>query len=182
MSVEHDIKMAWQGIGNGEAPPPLRGSAARFDRSIRRRNMGEYAAGALVIAAFAAIGATTSAPLIALACALIVAGSGVVLWQLHRRESRQPSPASWEATPLIAHHRAQLARQHAALGSVALWYLAPLAPGLALFFHASTPSDQPWDLLAKLAATVALFVATWWVNRRAATDLAEQIAELDRLV
>lgn len=184
MTHEQDLKTAWQAGGGGAAlpsPAELHKAASRFDRRVRNRNLREYVAGIAVIAWFGFVAATTPLPLLKLACGLIVAGTLIVLWQLHRRGAAADTPAAMGAASLIAHQRAQLARQHAALESVLWWYLAPLMPGLLLFLYAAAPSDNPRSALISLVICAAIFGGVWWLNQHGAARLAKQIAELDAL-
>lgn len=105
-------------------------------------------------------------------------GTLVVLWQLWRRGRSEPIPSG---APVIAHHRAQLERQRAALASVFWWYLLPLLPGLALFLYAAAPTREPWIGAASATFCAVVFVGVWWLNHRAARALAGEVAELTAL-
>ena len=181
--TEDEVKAAWMRGGATVPPSPqgLRAAAARFDRGIRRRNAVEYIAGAAGIAFFAWIGLSETAPLLRLACLLTVLGGLTVMWQLHRRSSPLADPVGTVAMTLIAHRRAQLARQRDALESVVWWYLLPLAPGVAMFSYAVAPARTLAHNVFAAAVVLFVFTGVWWLNRRAAADLAEEIAELDAL-
>lgn len=166
--------------------------AAKFQRQIRFRNAREYAAGAVVAAIFGRqmIQAGTPGPVRA-ACALIVAGTAVVLVQIRRRGAASDVPAPLGAATIehLRHHRAELERQRDLLANVGRWYLGPLLPGVLAFFVAVTASRPipPEDRLAIWAITAAmmlgavgLFAGIFALNRRAAAALQKEIDALPK--
>lgn len=183
-----DLKQAWQSEAAASPPPALeevRRSADRFYRQIRARNRREYIAAGIVTALFALVGIVDPGPVTKAAALLVILGTAVIAWQLHRRGSIAPPPAEAGLT-LAAHQRAQLVRQRDALNSVALWYLLPMVPGLALFGVASAIEAGPpyrfdvWDL-AFLVFLVVIFAGIWWLNLYAARHIQAEIDELDQL-
>lgn len=183
---------AWQNAASEASfsdPAACAARASKFERTIRRRNLIEYAAGALVIVLFAAssAGATFRGEwLIALSMALTVVGAGFVMWGLHRRASnldRRPED------PCVLHLRRQYERQFEALRDVPKWYLGPLVPGMALFYISvtlGTAEVTGWaaamdGILWPVAATVGLFGAIALANWIAARSLKKKIDEIDAL-
>ena len=180
----NDPKSLWQEQAVTVAaftPEDLRARLVRQRRTLRLRNLVEYVAGAVVMAAFGVIAAIWDDVLVRAAAGLIMLGVVVSLWQLHRRASAAPVPAEGD---LLAFHRQQLARQLAALRSVWLWYLGPLVPGMTLFVFArfrDLPPGQVWPPVLGTAWMVACFGAIWLINHLAARRLARQIEDLDRI-
>jgi hypothetical protein len=124
-------------------------------------------------------------PLAAAGAALVVLGTMLVAWQLHSRASAEVPPAGDAGEPILAHQRAQLARQRDALARVGLWYLGPLAPGLLLMMLAPVlrrglAALSPEIGLA-LAINALVFGGIWWLNRLAARGLQAAIDDLDAL-
>lgn len=170
-------------------PALVQTRAAKFERTIKRRNILEYAAGALAATLFgaqaigaAAIGETLLAAAGAL-CALCVL---VVLWQLHQRASYRAAPP--EAS-CLEHLRAQYQRQYEALRSVPRWYLGPLALGLLGTYAAmayTSAQMNGWDKAIEgigqpVLYTAAFFVAVGALNLFAARGLKRQIDQIDAL-
>ena len=161
----------------------------RLTRNVRIRNAIEYVAGALVIVLFggSAVGAMIKGEwLIGFSLALVVAGTLVILWNLHKRASnlvRLPEEAC------LAHLRRQYAHQYAALRAVPLWYIGPLVPGVALLYIAiGTRVAERTDfvttiegLLGPAAVTFGIFGVFIAANLLAARGLKRKIAELDAL-
>jgi hypothetical protein len=163
------------------SPDELRARLNRQQRTVRMRNLVEYVAGLLVIVFFAFLGIGEENELVRAGAILVVLGTAVVLWQLHRRASAAPVPAEGD---LMAFQRQQLVRQHAALKSVPLWYLGPFAPGLGLLtfarFRDVTPADAAGPIFG-VVWIVAVFAGVWLLNHVAARRLARQIETLDRI-
>jgi hypothetical protein len=185
------IQQAWQSSAADPQLPALadlRAGADRFHRVVRRRNLIEYAACVLVVVFFS-LGAFRMHPLAAqIGAALIVIGTCVVAWQLHRRASAIAPPAADAARTILQHQRAQLARQRDALAQVGLWYLAPLVPGMLLILFAPIFHHGPAALLHMPAGAAfaigvnfLVFGGVWWLNRHAARRLQKMIDELDAL-
>ncbi|MDN3645441.1 hypothetical protein QWY75_04360 [Pontixanthobacter aestiaquae] len=171
------------------APDEFRSKQTMFEKRIRRRNMVEYAAGALVIAVFGWVGWLTFSVgeyFVSTSWFAMIACTVVVLLNLRRVGS--PLPHNPEIS-CQAHLRAQMVHQHKAISSVGRWYIGPFIPGMFLVFAAMaelTARTTGWVIAlggisgpAVFSGGIMLFVA--WLNRRAARDLAIRIAELDRL-
>src|SRR5687767_3044476 len=131
---EPDLKSLWQSQEPEETPMALdeiRIHAGRFQRRIRFRNAIEYAAGLIVVPAFAAWAWTAPDVITKAGAALTVIGALFCLWQLHVRGGARPAPEA-SAAALLDFHRRELVRQRDALRSVWLWYLGPFVPGMLL--------------------------------------------------
>lgn len=160
-----------------------------FTRRIRWRNWIEHAAGVLVIAMFAnsSVASVVAGEwLIGLSLALVVVGTIVVMWNLHRRASnldRLPEE------PCLAHLRRQYERQYIALRAVPVWYIGPLLPGVVLLYAViTTRVAEKTDIvtaiegmLAPAAVTFGIFAVVIAVNMLAARALKRKIDELDAL-
>ncbi len=167
----------------------LRARSQAFRGKVSRRNLREYIAGAVVIALFSWYATFPSAttPMWPIGCVLIVAGTLVVSWNLHRYGARAtPAEASLDA--LIDFHRAELVRQRDALTSVWLWYLMPFAPGVILIFAdmwlgaAARTSPLRASIGVGFAAFVfiAVGVGTVLLNLLGAAWIQRRIDDLDR--
>lgn len=184
---EQDLKQLWKSQPAETAAfstSELRARALAFQRRIARRNLLEYAAGAVVIAWYSVRFWLHPSLLVRTGCVLVVLGVGVVLHQLHRRAgSRTPPPESLGMSSLTF-HRAELVRQRDALRDVWLWYIAPFVPGMAvLMWGLETELARPqsaWRGPVTQLAMVAVAVGVVWLNRRAAKKLQVEIDALDR--
>ena len=191
MTGPDPIIQAWQASA-AEAPLPaldeLRSGANRFHRQIQLRNRVEYGASVLVVLCFTAYVFLLPDPIARIGAALVVLGTLLVVWQLHRRASPVDVPAVEAALPLLAHQRMQLVRQRDALRKVWLWYLLPFAPGLAVMMFGPTLARDPgallhmgWDNSVSMLVIAAVFAGIWWLNRRAANKMQKAIDEIDAL-
>jgi hypothetical protein len=132
---EDDIKKLWQTQATESLSMPLeelQRKAKMFRSRIRRRNIREYVAAAILIVWVGSGLLRFSTPLNRAAQIAIIAGAVYVVWQLRRRGSTAILPVEASASNWIDFHRRQLERQRDALRSVWKWYLAPLIPGIAL--------------------------------------------------
>ena len=191
MSPEDHARNQWQTEEEVQLPDieTLRARTRKFHRQIARRNALEYLAGAFLIAAFG--GMLVLLPLwpFQLAAGVSLAGVCYVMWQLHARASyRKLDERMLGAQSLVDHRRGELVRQRDALAGIFGWYLAPLLPGLLLFYGAPflmVPMADwqmpPLRIVAFLLGTLALFAAIWVANQVAARRLQDQIDELDAL-
>ena len=186
------LRALWQGT---PAPTPvpdvsrLLGRERAFRRSIALRNATEHTAAALVVVTFVRMGiAAEGATLVRLACALIAAGAVFVSWKIWIDGRNLPKPDAAATTAAhLAHHRAALERQIALLGTVPRWYLAPFAPGLALFLvgvalesplSSAPPSVQATVVGGMAGVCTLVFAAVAWLNRRATRKLQAELAAL----
>lgn len=192
MSASDTIRRAWQGSGNDGEPPALdkvRKDADRFYRVVRRRNRLEYLACALIVPIFGWGALVGSDPVYRAGCLLVVLGTLLVAWQLHRKAAAVAPPEAAAAQPILAHQRAQLARQRDALAGIWLWYLGPLAPGLLVLLFRKPLAQGPAALLSlgfgawlSIAVGFGMFAFLGWVNHRESRRLDGQVKEIDMLL
>ena len=161
--------------------------ATRFERTIRRRNAFEYAAGVVVVLGFgwAAVEAfRLGETLIGVALGSLALVVPAVLWVLHRRGAnlpRRPESSCRE------HLRAQLVRQYRLLRSAPLWYVGPLVPGSLLLYYAigsRVAEKAGWSaalsgMAAPAAVTFGLYALIAAGNWFGAKGLKRQIDQLD---
>ena len=192
MSDPDPVKQAWQASAAAPALPDLaavRSGANLFYRRIRLRNAIEYAACVLVVICFSAY--VLFLPLLAMriGAAMVVLGTLVVAWQLHRLASAAPPPDRAAAEPILVHQRAELARQRDALAGIFTWYLLPLIPGMlvmmigpGLAHGVSGLLHAPRAMWIALTLAAATFTGVWLLNRRGAAQLGKLIDEIDALI
>lgn len=166
------------------SPGQLRSGATRLRRRVVLRNALEYAVCALVIAGFAFHFVRFPAPFMRVGSVLVIAGTLVVAWQLHRRASSTPLPGDAGARSWLDFQRAQLMRQRDALRSAWLWYIGPLVPGVVVFrwgveteLGAGAPFARGW--LAD-AAIAAVFLGVLALNLYGARKLQRRLDALER--
>ena len=187
-----DIKKLWRNQKTEDSTVTLddiRKRAEKFQSRIRRRNLREYIAAAVVVVVFGLYIWIFPGWMIKTGSALSIAAALFVSWQLHKRASAYTPPQDDSATSLLEFHRRELVRQRDALKSVWLWYLAPCVPGIVLIvlgrylqFHVSSRSIL-WDhqIIILCAIIVVLVLATiWLLNAWVAEKLQRQIDEFDR--
>jgi len=183
-----DIKAIWRDQKTETISMPtaeLRLKAEKMQTRIRWRNGVEYAASVVVVAAFGYGAWRSPFPLVQFGCLLVVLGTFVLVYQLHRRGSAVEPPVGVSASQFLSFHREQLARQRDALRSVALWYIGPLLPGLAVLMTAPVFSPKFHDHWLRFALgcvpVVVIIVGVWLLNRWAARRLQTQIDALDTM-
>jgi Flp pilus assembly protein TadB len=181
--AEDEAPSLWRGQGltplQPLPPEELARQAHQLQDTVARRNRREVLASALITPVFLFYAWYFPHWLTKLGALLTVAGTGVVMWQLHRRARARPLPEAL-AGSLMEFHRAELARQRDALRSVWRWYIGPLVPGLVLFLCGRQIENGSWQPAA--FAIVALLLAGVVVlNLHAARRLQRQIDKLDQL-
>jgi hypothetical protein len=153
-------------------------SMKRFDRSIFRRNFGEYSAGLVLLFYFGwnlSAGRSVAFSLVASVCVLVVLGS--LCWQHRNLRLLDPSADA------RAFHAAMLARidkQLLLLGH-RFWYLMPLC--IPFFWGIlSDTNDSSSGWVRDLAVLAALFAAAAWLNENwGVRRLREERAKIERL-
>jgi hypothetical protein len=184
------MKNLWQSQKTEITPMSLNeihSKARKFQTRIRWRNGREFAGGLLAAAFMAYFAWHASDGLNRTAACLCIAGITWVMIQLHRRGSARNLPSEMGNASYLDFHRRELERQRDLLGSVWSWYLAPLAPGLALFIAGGLTAAPGHLQHARLfvggyaAFVVLVFGSIVWLNRRAARHLQTSIDQLNAL-
>lgn len=190
MSDRDPFRDLWAGQQTGVFSMPLeeiRRKAQGFQKTIRWRNMREYAASVLVIGIFGWMAVIIPEPVVKAGCILTVLGALYVCWKLHTMAGVAGVAELIAAESLTDFHRKELLRQRAALASVWRWYLLPFVPGALVFvLGVSLSPDNPAPLAVKLGVLAfavlieaAVFGAVWWLNAQAVKALDAEIAELE---
>ena len=189
MSDPDLVKQVWKASITEPMLPDLatvRASAKRFYRQVRRRNAMEYSACIIVVIWFSGCAVFLQSLAMRIGALMIVLGTLIVAWQLHRIASPAIPPEGASAEPVLIHQRAQLVRQRNAVASVFYWYLLPLIPGMLVFILAPALSHGPASLVHApptmwivLISAIAAFVGVWLLNQRAAMRLQKRIEEID---
>ena len=180
-----DLKTLWQ-QGTPEQPPAfdldaVKARARRFEARVRRRNLLEWLAGSVVFMWFGyeALLANTTPLLVGNAMiALAAVGLSVYLWK-NGRVHIDPD-ASLDVCAYVEAQALTLDKQAKLLAQAPLWYVAPLAVGMAVRMAASMPTGDkslvPWALVVGFVTLV--FSAIVWFNLRGAKKLRREAAEL----
>lgn len=187
-SSDFEPKTLWQNQPTEHDPmtvAAIHEKARAFQAKVRRRNLFEYIACVVTIALFTPALFARGSWMMQAGGGLTIAAIVFVAWQLHLRGSAAALPASGEA--LIDFHRRELIRQRDATRSIAVWYLAPFAPGFVLFFlarwlqlhapHRPVGLDHLIIVLCAIITALACLVA-WLINQRGADRLQRRIDEL----
>jgi len=138
MNGDDPLRALWRDQPTKEIPEMtievLRERSGRLARAVATRKWGETIAGALSMLLLAALGVhVTGSPLLQLACLLLVVGEGVVIAGMWRRSTPAPAPVGAATGEFLGYYRGELARERDFLGTMARWYIAPVAPGIFLF-------------------------------------------------
>jgi hypothetical protein len=181
-----EVQALWKGQPvepKALSPEEIRGKALRFQRTVRMRNLREYAAAAIVVVVFGAYVWGANTWLSKAGPALIVLGTLYIVLQLYVRAASPPVPG---AERCVDFHRRELERQRDLLRTVPRWYLLPLVPGLSVMFV-----DRFLDAWAKggtaiamslgsALVTILIFLGVWWLNVVGARRLQREIDALAR--
>ncbi len=180
----HDMREVWQNQKvevTRMSTQELRSKAARFQRKIGRRNLREYLAAVVVVAAFSFYIWQFDSIAMRAGSVLVIAGTLFVVHQLRRRGSPKKLPAdvTWESC--LDFHRQELERQRDLLRQVWRWYLLPFVPGTVVFLSGAaieSPQARAW-CLGVLASTAVVFLLVGKLNSWVANKLQRQIDELE---
>lgn len=183
---DQDLKALWRNQQMETGPMSIEQIHARaFQSRIQVRNLVEYAASALVLGIFGFYAVFFPHPLMKLGAVMVMVGTAVMAWQLHRRASARILPPGAAAGASLAFHRAELVRQRNALRSAFWWYIAPFVPGMTMFVAGmalARPGTSPGHL-APLGVLIGAYLAAWFlINRGAAKRLQAEIDDLDALM
>jgi hypothetical protein len=148
--------------------------SAALRRKLRVRNIVEYLAGLYVIAFSLRLALQAEDPMVATGMALLAAGALFVIGHMHVNGWVQAGSGGDNAAHSKDFYRAELVRQRDLLDRMWLWYLLPLAPGLALL-HVARAAANPLATAVSAAGAVAVAVVLTWLNRRAARKLQRDI-------
>ena len=157
----------------------------RFRSKIKRRNMTEYFAAALVVGIFGWLALNIPVLSVRIGAGLIILAAIYISWQLNKLASVDAGGSP--ADNLASTHRRELVRQRDALRSVWRWYLMPFVPGIVVFVLGTTieagATVPLWAVVASSVVSLgfvgAIFAGVWALNAYAARKLDEQIKALD---
>lgn len=171
----------------------LRGKAQKLEKRVWQRNLREYVASAIVVAAFAYYIWLFPSPLVRLGCVLVIAGTLFMVCVLLKKGSARNVPAQMGMRSCVEFHREELLRQRDLLRGVWTWYLLPLVPGLALFLaglfrqtmQQPNASAHAGAIIATFSFTTVVcalvFVGIGKLNQWAARKLQCEIDALDAM-
>jgi hypothetical protein len=172
----------------------LRRAATKLARRVFRRNLREYAAAAIVVAANVYYIYLFHTVFLRLGAGLIIVGILFVVMYLAKKGSAKTMEGDMERMSCVEFHRSELVRQRDLLLSVWKWYLLPLVPGLAVFIlgeYQAARAEPEFHSHAGLvtlrfgiysAFCVVLFYVVGRLNRSAAGKLQKRIDSLDALI
>jgi hypothetical protein len=162
----------------------VRKRADAFARTIRRRNMREFVAGALIVLAGLAIGVAGRGTLDRIGGGLLALGAVVVCVVLVRKGSDGPAPAPDEPTHrVLAYERHELERQAELLSHVWLWYLGPVIPGVVVLLIDGVLRNLERgrgvvDALVAALIVTLVFFGVGLLNRHGARQLRARLARI----
>lgn len=165
----------------------LRARAEQLSAGVRRRNLAEYCAGALVAAVDGYYFLHFGSLLARAGSALMLAAIAWIVLHLHQHGSTGSMPT--QALRSLDFLTAELVRQRDLLRNVWNWYLLPLIPGMTLFLLGlheingadGSPLVSERAILHTVAACVIAFALIAFANNRAAGRLQRQIDHLNSL-
>jgi purine-cytosine permease-like protein len=196
--VDQELRDLWQTQKAEERKMSLeeiRNKALNFEKTIRRRNLLEYAAAAIVLVSFGIQIFQPTPPnfMTRIAAALTVMGTIYVVYMLHTRGSAKNIPDALARASFIDFYRSSLESQRDLLRDVWRWYLLPFVPGMAAMLVSFgirdglwlTPTPSPnqlrdgFFLLVFAAVMVVLYLVLAAVNKRSARKLQAEIDALE---
>ncbi|MEL6694275.1 MAG: hypothetical protein AAFQ12_14790 [Pseudomonadota bacterium] len=168
----------------------LTAKSNHFHARIKRRNITEYIAAALVVGVFGWISFLVPVWSIKIGAVLIMVAALFVSWKLHQIGGASDPGLHSSGQSLASHHREALVRQRNALQSVWRWYLLPFAPGMLVFILGTTfETGAEIPLSAAIASSAislgfisAIFFGVHALNAHAAKKLDVEINQLDAMM
>ena len=190
MTAQDPLRDLWtsdQGEKFTMSVSELTAKSNHFHARIRRRNITEYIAAALVIGVFGWIAFLVPVWSIKIGAILIIAAALYISWKLHEIGGASDPTELTSGQSLASHHRAALVRQRDALQSVWRWYLLPFVPGMLVFTIGTTLETGTGIPLSAMLATcatslgfiTAIFYGVHALNAHAAKKLGAEIDSLD---
>ena len=188
--MANDLQQIWRAESTANTftnPEDLMDRTSAFERKVRRRNLIEYAAGGLIMLVgtpAAVMLGLIGEPGLASSVMLVVIGTGLILWNLHRRASTEKRLPEDDCR---SHLRRQYQRQADSLRKVPQWYIGPLLPGVLGIYGTialkAVGRVDAWEILTEvgrpLGFTLVFFGIVIWLNLRAARSLQRQAEELE---
>jgi hypothetical protein len=181
---ERDLRRLWQMQQDREVTMSLdaiRTHARKLETATSRRNLVEYAAGAIALVILALNLWRESNAAVAAGGAILGIGIVYVMYHLHRWGTVSPMPADLGVRDCLQFHRAELERQRDLLRSVWYWYLLPFVPGAVVILIARAIERPDRRVLALVVgvAFVVGFVLVGKLNETGARRIQRAIDRLD---
>ena len=182
---QNDLNRLWQDQPAKEVSmtiDDIHNRARRWQRTVGRRNLLEYAAALFVIVTISVRLWYEANPVMVTGGVLLMLGTLYVVYHLHRWGSARPMPADAALTDCLGFHRAELVRQRDLLRGVWWWYLLPFVPGSALLLIGRVIERPDRRLLALGVAAVFVvsFTLVGKLNEYGARKLQRAIDALDQ--
>ena len=184
---EVELKELWRGSAaenQAMSIEQLRNRAAKFQRSVRLRDMVEYVACVLVVIAFGAYIWIFPNYLSKIGSAVMVAATVFVAFQLRKHAVGRNLPPKNSTVSLAEFHKMELMRRRDLLKKSWKLLVGPLMPGMLLFL-AGIANEHPEAELPALMFSgfvvvmgLAISLGNMWYARR----LQRDIDVLDTLV
>jgi hypothetical protein len=179
-----DLKTVWQSQHPEETQMSLdeiRTKARNFERKIRRRNLREYIAAAVIAAGFLFFAWHAQSTILRVGYLSMAAGGLLFAYELHRRGSSRTEPKALGTSGCLDFYLRQLERQRTLLDESWKWMIW-LIPGLVVLMAGAIANGLVGKALPFLAVT-CLWFGTWlWMmlhrNKRKARALQQEIDEL----
>ena len=182
---ELDLKALWNAQEPGEELSVdidvIQARAAEFESKVRRRNILEWMASALLVlwVGYDALGTTDTLQLVG-QIIIIFAAIGVSAYLYLRGRVTMEIDPTCDTRSYVEAVASSLDAQAKLLDRVPIWYLAPFAIGLAVQFVGYMPPDgaptATWWVVVSSVGTVFLVIA--WLNLSRARSLRREAVEL----
>ncbi len=182
---DHEIRVVWQSQTTGTHHPDveeIRTKWRNMERRMRRNRIGFFVALVLSSVVIVSIAVLFANALLVGGAVLAVGGVTFLGYEVTQHHRRRPAVENG-AAPSISYELALLTHQLEFHQKRLWWRVLSLAPGGVLFFTGfavSRPDLAPF-IYFQLATFVIVVMAIVPVNRRAASKLQCEIAELQAL-
>ena len=184
--LNEDLRAVWQTETSDTAHlsrAEIRRIVDEMERKMRRSRIDFIVAVVLVSVTIIAIAVLFPGPLLTLGAVVTIAGGGILTYEVFQQWRRAPvaengGAASVEYHRALLQHRLEFHRKR-------LWLrVLSVTPGGVLFFlgFAAARPDLAPLIYVELATFLVAVIAIVPVNRKAATKLEHQIADLEKLL
>ncbi len=170
---DRQLKDIWTSTQTEAVMPDMKliqKKAQQLEVTVSRRNLREVFAAGIVIVLFLASALGATDPLLQVGAALVAAGAAVVAALIYFRGHSPTAHVGGSMEEFVREYDRELAYQARLLRRVPLWYLGPLAPGMALMTASAVVGNLPVGLVVGGVQAV-VFGLVAWLNFAAARQL-----------
>ncbi len=168
-----DLKTIWQGVNSnefvkadiGKLNNELKDKLIDINKKIKRRNVTEISAAALMIPIFAYMAFRYDQPLLKIGALVIVVGMFLIIYRLLTSRRRTPDINNTTVLDYLTDRQRYIKIQIKLISSVLYWYILPCYTGMILMFLGFNTTPIHTSINIMFATTVCTII--YIMNKRA---------------